>query len=199
MTDTTETALRWWEALKEGQRVPLAFVKIDRIAAFFSQANSEQATARTMFRPKDASRRGVGGRFSPVRCWLSFQGGDDGRGNASTATVTLSRSKKGIEKLGKAGLTDVANVCWKVETNRRGFTGGKVEFLYLDSEIAGLDASRSVLYSAPDLKGPWTKVTESTCEPLRHRIRGSLPSVSTHDTADYARYFAIMAAGPGQP
>ncbi len=30
MTDTSETAPPWWEAFKEGQRVSLAFVKIDR-------------------------------------------------------------------------------------------------------------------------------------------------------------------------
>jgi len=50
VTETSDTPLRWWETFKEGQRVPLAFLKIDRTGSTDESATLPPETVARRYR-----------------------------------------------------------------------------------------------------------------------------------------------------
>lgn len=141
------------------------------------------ASASERFRTGVAPKRGVGGRLSPViRTWISFEGGNNGSGGASAATVTLTRSKAGITNLRQGHSSEIAKVLWKIDSNRTGLTKAIVTFQYLDSEITGLNKAELGLYKAPSPSGPWTFLANDFRDPDRNLIGAEVDCFS---------YFAI--------
>lgn len=109
---------------------------------------------------------GPGGKIVPptmfenARVTIDFSDDDFGIGpvSASKETVVLRRHKGGIANL----LTerDIANVAWRIVTNRTGFAHADLTFKYLDHEIAAMEGEESQLavYRSAALTGPWTRL-----------------------------------------
>ena len=105
------------------------------------------AWAVERFRPGAAPARNFGGPRSPViRARISFWGGDNGQGAASVTTVTLARLNPAARDLGALSGRS-ANVLWRIETDREGFSPAEVSFQYLDSEIAGTPEEKAFALS----------------------------------------------------
>ncbi|MCC6698800.1 MAG: FG-GAP repeat protein [Candidatus Hydrogenedentes bacterium] len=87
--------------------------------------------------------------YETARARIDFSTG----ATSSTTSVTLTRDDSGVNML-DAGR--IANVKWRVQTNRAAFNASEVTFSYLDSEIAGIDEGELTIYTAPALAGPFT-------------------------------------------
>jgi hypothetical protein len=131
----------------------------------------------------DASRRAVGesgdGSDSSTpasRCWLDFDAGDNGSGEPSQETATLTRNNLGISNLAPPGFeSDVADVVWEINTDRVNWTSAAVTLKYLDSEIAGISGVEADLgiFTAPALSGPWT-FQPTTKDAARNELRATV-------------------------
>ena len=155
--------------------------------AVFGSGITTSASAVERFRPGFAPKRGVGGRLSPViRTWLSFNGGQGPAGGESSVTAEVTRSKAGIVNLGNGSLEDVADVYWKIHSDRTGFATAEVVFQYTDTEIDGLSEKNLRLYQATRLTGPWSQVTDQSVDVRKNEINAEPLSFS---------YFAIMEEG----
>jgi len=115
------------------------------------------------------------------RCWIDFDGGQGpGNKNSSLQTVTLTRNDGGIRVLRPERL---ANVQWRVETNRTGWRKTRVTLKYTDAEIAGLREETLRVWRASSPRGPWALYSSGMVrEPQRNRISVNVPSLG---------YFAI--------
>ncbi len=84
----------------------------------------------------------------------------------------------------------MADVCWRIETTRVGWTGATLTFRYVDSEIPGMDESLLTLYQAPALDGPWTQVTTQAVDEARNQISATVTA---------SGYFAMRDRDTIQP
>jgi hypothetical protein len=136
----------------------------------------------------DAPRRAVGESgdgsdiSTPVsRCWLDFDAGNNGSGEASWERATLTRESGGISNLAPLGLEgDIASVVWEINTDRENWTSADVTLQYLDSEIAGISGTEADLgiFTAPALSGgPWTPLATSR-DAARNQLRATASGFS---------------------
>jgi hypothetical protein len=100
--------------------------------------------------------------------------------------VTLTRSDASIENLGDGSLDDVADVMWRVETDREGHESMGVSLKYLDGEIALIEESTLTLHRSSAPSGPWTAVAGQSLLTARNEVRADVPS-----TEGEAVYFAL--------
>jgi hypothetical protein len=109
--------------------------------------------------------------FGPVvRATLDYTGGS----NTSGTTATLTRTKSGVTGI---TLADVADVRWKIETNRTGWSTATLTLEYLDSEVSGLVENDLYIYRAANLSGPWSQLTSGrTVQPSINRISSTIAS-----------------------
>ncbi len=141
----------------------------------------------------DALKAPVGGRGNghltavpDSRCWIDFDAGDDGSGNASLQTVTLTRSNSGLS--GGPNPSNAANVVWEITTDRAGWSNAEVTLRYTDAEITGLTEANLLVYKAPTMSGPWTGLSTTVDTAL---------NTVTVDTSSFS-FFAISDQ-PGLP
>jgi hypothetical protein len=151
-----------------------------------------EATYRNWIRPGDAPRRGVGmigdGSHSiPFsRCAIGFVGGaGTGNGGASMQTVTLRRSDDLIQNLGDLSRDEIADVLWKVETDRADYHFAWITLNYLDLEIEDFGEERLRVFEAPSPDGPWSLVEMQMRMPDRNAVKLDVPSFTG------PKYFAL--------
>ncbi|MEW5735981.1 MAG: hypothetical protein AB1921_14080 [Thermodesulfobacteriota bacterium] len=120
---------------------------------------SETSTVRQT----DHALNPLGKDYGTSRAVLDYASGS----GPSLTTVTLTRNSTGINM---AGLTDVADVNWSVDTDRKAF-GADVTFHYLDSEIEGLDEASLKLFKADSLGGEFSEVPGAVFDRARNRVK----------------------------
>jgi hypothetical protein len=137
----------------------------------------------------DAPRTAIGAVESAVpssRCWIDFENGTgSGYTSASQEIVILTRNNSGI-----SGLSNVATVRWEIQTSRSGWSGARVTFKYLDSEVSGLTVSNLRLYQSASLGGGWALLADQSHDQQINEISGTVSSLTS-------KYFAIADAGSG--
>ncbi|MCX7015094.1 MAG: FG-GAP-like repeat-containing protein [Candidatus Sumerlaeota bacterium] len=122
--------------------------------------------------------------FATARARIKYQSG-----SKSVDTMTIQRSKSSIAGLGDGKVGAVADVCWRLETTRQGFTG-QVTFHYTQTEIRGMNESAMRLYQAPGPAGPWALVTGQTVDVNRNLVKGTITS---------GGWFALSVGSPQGP
>ncbi|MDK2972683.1 MAG: hypothetical protein PWP23_2438, partial [Candidatus Sumerlaeota bacterium] len=168
------------------------YVSYSRISPFetwfqYTRPVSESGVYRSFAHDGNAPLLGVGHtageqeEYPFSRAWIGFTGG-----TTSRQDVTLTRSNASINLADAAGQTlgEPANVLWKIETDRTGYSAAQVQFRYLDSDIASLGVAETALalYRAADPAGPWTSVPISKRNIVRNTIAATVPTLG---------YFAI--------
>lgn len=114
------------------------------------------------------------------RAWLTFDGGDDGGGNASRQQVTLTRSDSSI-----SGLDGTLDVLWEIGSTRVGWSNALLQLQYTDGERGGITEDQIQLFHAAAAAGPWTEVTSShIVEPEKNRVSADIPAFGFFALAD---------------
>lgn len=116
---------------------------------------------RAHTRPGDGPGHGIipETKFPDGRAKIKFSDddrGNNGAGGASLESVKLVRTRTGI--VGLKPLSNVANVRWKIATNRVGLTSADVTLKFTDAEIAGIDKRSLRVYTAASALGPWKEL-----------------------------------------
>jgi len=146
------------------------------VAQVFGDGTVPSASAIETLKSGDVMRRGIGGRLSPViRTWVSFDGGQ----GPSSFMAEIVRTKLGISNLGGDSPNDVADVYWKIESDRVSFASVEITFQYTDREIGGLEEGKLRLYESPSLSGPWNLVPFQTLDTRKNEIAGR-PTTFSH-------------------
>lgn len=146
-------------------------------AVVFGDGLTTQATVVEGFIPGNTRSRHAGGRGAPVlRSRLAFSGGDDGSGHASITTTTVFRTRAGIENLGYP--PQIANVRWRILSNRTNWTTASVILRFADIETSGIPKDTLRLWKAPTLAGPWVQLTTQTLNAAANVIAGEVQSFS---------------------
>lgn len=82
-----------------------------------------------------------------ARAWIDFAGGMDAVNAASTEIVTVTRSALAFG-------APAANVAWRVQTTRTGWSSAEVRLRWLESELL-FDEQSLTLYFSPDNVSPY--------------------------------------------
>jgi hypothetical protein len=144
--------------------------------------------------PKGVGIIGDGTNFdSPAsRVKIGFFGEPDSSGpglkGASLQEVTLYRHKDLIQNVG-VNPGAIANVSWRVTTNRERYTNVWMKLIWTAAEVSGLNRDNLVVYEAPTPDGPWILAPTQTNEPNRRRV-----VIDTLPFENSTKYFIIVDA-----
>jgi hypothetical protein len=142
--------------------------------------------------PKGIGVVGDGSDFdSPAsRVKIGFFGepdsGGPGLNGASLQEVTLFRHKDLIQNVGVSPGA-IANVSWRVTTNRERYTNVWMKLIWTAMEVSGLNRENLIVYEAPTLDGPWIQSPTQANEHWRRRI-----VVDTLPFDNGTKYFIIV-------
>jgi hypothetical protein len=112
--------------------------------------------------------------------------GGPGLNGASLQEVTLYRHKDLIQNVG-VNPGAIANVSWRVTTNRERYTNVWMKLIWTAAEVSGLNRDALVVYEAPTPTGPWTLAPTQTNEPNRCRV-----VIDTLPFDNGTKYFIIV-------
>jgi hypothetical protein len=112
--------------------------------------------------------------------------GGPGLNGASLQEVTLYRHKDLIENVG-VNPGAIANVSWRVTTNRERYTNVWMKLIWTAAEVSGLNRDALVVYEAPTPTGPWIPAPTQTNEPNRRRV-----VIDTLPFDNGTKYFIIV-------
>lgn len=96
------------------------------------------------------------------RAWIDFANGSDPSNNASTETVTLTRSRGNLSQA-------AATVHWRIQTTRQNWTSAEVRFRYLDREVRVANENTMRILFSPTGMPPFTPLP-SLVNPLNNTI-----------------------------
>jgi hypothetical protein len=119
------------------------------------------AQYRAYCRPGAAPRLAVGipgdGSITipSSRCWIDYDEGSGPGAKASLETVRITRNNTDVSI---SPLLRVADVRWRITTNRTGWSSAKITLQYLDSEIEGLSESHLRIAQADTVGGVYTEL-----------------------------------------
>jgi hypothetical protein len=112
--------------------------------------------------------------------------GGPGLNGASLQEVTLYRNKDLIQNVG-VNPGAIANVSWRVTTNRERYTNVWMKLIWTAAEVSGLNRDALVVYEAPTPNGPWILAPTQTNEPNRRRV-----VIDTLPFDNGTKYFIIV-------
>jgi hypothetical protein len=150
------------------------------------------ARAGAYTHPQGVGVTGDGSDFdSPAsRVKIGFFGeldsGGPGLNGASLQEVTLYRHKDLIQNVG-VNPGAIANVSWRVTTNRERYTNVWMKLIWTAAEVSGLNRDALVVYEAPTPTGPWILAPTQTNEPNRRRV-----VIDTLPFDNGTKYFIIV-------
>ena len=100
------------------------------------------------------------------RFWIDFADGADPVAPASTEIVTLTRSAGAYPATG-------ADVSWRIETTRQGWSSAEVMVRYLDNELAVADENALMVVFSPTGSAPFT-ILNSVIDSRRNTISANI-------------------------
>jgi hypothetical protein len=112
--------------------------------------------------------------------------GGPGLNGASLQEVTLFRHKDLIQNVG-VNPNAIANVSWRITTNRERYTNVWMKLIWTAAEVSGLNRDALVVYEAPTPTGPWILAPTQTNEPNRRRV-----VIDTLPFDNGTKYFIIV-------
>jgi hypothetical protein len=101
-----------------------------------------------------------------ARAWLNFADGSDLVAAASTETLTLTRTSGAFPNAG-------ANVSWRLQTTRQGWTSAELRLRYLNNEVLVGNENQLQIVFSPNGVAPFTPLA-SVVNPLDNTITANI-------------------------